>query len=52
MGGIFSYSDIWYDSVDKELAHHKASTYTGQHNTENLKKSHLENRGIDQRILN
>jgi hypothetical protein len=34
IGGFLSYLDIWYDSLNEWSARRKASTYTGQHNTE------------------
>jgi hypothetical protein len=32
--GFLIYFDIWQDSLDEWSARRKASTYTGQHNTE------------------
>jgi hypothetical protein len=34
IGGFLNYLDIWQDSSDEWSARRKASTYTGQHNTE------------------
>jgi hypothetical protein len=34
IGGFVSYLDKWQDSLDEWSARRKASTYTGQHNTE------------------
>jgi hypothetical protein len=34
IGGFLSYLDMWWDSLDEWSARRKASTYTGQHNTE------------------
>jgi hypothetical protein len=31
---IMDQLDVWWDSLDRGSARHKASTYTGQHNTE------------------
>jgi hypothetical protein len=50
IGGFLRYLDIWYDSLDEWSARRKASTYTGQHNTERRGKTSMPWAGFEPTI--